>query len=54
MSLINDEQGLILYIRIRVNSLKFFHFWASLVAQLVKNPPTMQETWVRPLVGKIP
>ena len=21
--------------------------WASLVAQLVKNPPTMQETWVR-------
>ena len=20
--------------------------WASLVAQLVKNPPTMQETWV--------
>ena len=24
--------------------------WTSLVAQLVKNPPTMQETWV----GKIP
>ena len=23
--------------------------WASLVAQLVKNPPAMQETWVRPL-----
>ena len=23
--------------------------WASLVAQLVKNPPTMQETWVRSL-----
>ena len=21
--------------------------WASLVAQLVKNPPTMQETWVQ-------
>ena len=21
--------------------------WASLVAQLVKNPPAMQETWVR-------
>ena len=21
--------------------------WASLVAQLVKNPPVMQETWVR-------
>ena len=23
--------------------------WASLRAQLVKNPPTMQETWVRSL-----
>ena len=28
--------------------------WASLVAQLVKNPPAMQETPVRFLVGKIP
>ena len=23
--------------------------WASLVAQLVKNPPSMKETWVRSL-----
>ena len=23
--------------------------WASLVAQLVENPPAMQETWVRSL-----
>ena len=23
--------------------------WASLVAQLVKNPPVMQETWVQSL-----
>ena len=23
--------------------------WASLIAQLVKNPPTMCETWVRPM-----
>ena len=23
--------------------------WASLVAQLIKNPPAMQETWVRSL-----
>ena len=23
--------------------------WASLVAQLVKNPPAMWETWVQPL-----
>ena len=28
--------------------------WASLVAQLVKNPPAMQETWVYSWVGKIP
>ena len=28
--------------------------WASLVAQLVKNPPAMWETWVRSLVRKIP
>ena len=25
------------------------HSWASLVAQLVKNPPAMQETWVQTL-----
>ena len=23
--------------------------WASLVAQMVKNPPVMQETWIRSL-----
>ena len=28
--------------------------WASLVAQLVKNLPAMQETWVQSLVGKMP
>ena len=28
--------------------------WASLVAQMVKNPPAMQETWVQCRVGKIP
>ena len=27
---------------------------ASLVAQLVKNPPAMRETWFNPWVGKIP
>ena len=27
----------------------FQYSWASLIAQMVKNPPTMQETWVRPL-----
>ena len=29
-------------------------FWASLVAQLLKNLPAMLETWVDPWVGKIP
>ena len=28
--------------------------WASLVAQLVKNPPSMWETWVRSLGGEDP
>ena len=28
--------------------------WASLVAQLVKNPPAVWETWFDPWVGKIP
>ena len=28
--------------------------WASLVAQLVKNLPAMQETWVRFLVWEVP
>ena len=26
--------------------------WASLVAQLVKNPPAMRETWLRSLGGE--
>ena len=26
-----------------------WYSWASLVAQMVKNPPAMQETWVRSL-----
>ena len=28
--------------------------WASLVAQTIKNPPAMWETWVRPLVWEDP
>ena len=28
--------------------------WASLVAQLVKNPPAMQETWVQSLGWELP
>ena len=28
--------------------------WASLVAQLVKNPPAMRETWVQSLGWKDP
>ena len=29
-------------------------FITSLVVQMVKNPPALQETWVRSLVGKMP
>ena len=35
----------------------FLIYWvvrASLVAQLVENPPAMWETWINPWVGKIP
>ena len=32
----------------------FQYSWASLVAQMVKNPPAMRETWVQSLGGKIP
>ena len=28
--------------------------WASLVVQLVKNPPAMQETWVQSLAWEAP
>ena len=28
--------------------------WASLIAQLVKNPPAMQETWVQYLGWEYP
>ena len=50
----------------KVQSLVFFPFylsvllptllriWASLVAQLVKNPPAMWETWVRSLSWEDP
>ena len=32
----------------------FQYSWASLVAQAVKNPPALWETWVQSVVGKIP
>ena len=36
------------------NAFSWIKYWASLIAQLIKNPPAMQETSVRFLVGKIP
>ena len=30
-----------------------WYIWGSLIAQLVKNPPAMQETWFNSWVGKI-
>ena len=32
----------------------FQYFWASLVAQLVKNTPVMQEAWIRSVGWKDP
>ena len=34
----------------------YYHYllWASLVAQMVKNPPAMRETWVQSLGWKDP
>ena len=33
----------------KFNFIEVYFLWASLVAQLVKNPPAMRETWVRSL-----
>ena len=40
---------LVIYLIPSINSV-----WASLVAQPVKNPPAMWETWVRSLGGEDP
>ena len=33
-------------VREKLDLVKSMLFWASLVAQMVKNPPAVQETWV--------
>ena len=35
-------------------TIDFHNYWASLVAQLVKNPPAVQKTWVPSLGGDDP
>ena len=32
---------------IQDNKYKTFEYWASSVAQMIKNPPAMQKTWVQ-------
>ena len=39
---------------IRILRATFYLSWASLVAQLVKNSPAMQETWVQSLSWEDP
>ena len=34
--------------------IQFITVWASLVAQMIKDPPAMQETWVRSLSWEDP
>ena len=41
------ESVIILYMYIYIHNC--IYTWASVVAQLVKNPPVMWETWVRSL-----
>ena len=46
--------GLYKYARARACVCMCVCVWASLVAQLVKKPSAMQETWFDSWVGKIP
>ena len=39
---------------ISIETIRFLQYWAFPVAQLVKNPPSMWETWVWSLVWKDP
>ena len=38
-----------IYIYTHTHTHTHTYIWASLVAQLVKNPPAMKQTWVRSL-----
>ena len=42
------------FLRPRLKTGRLSFFLPSVVAQLVKNPPAMQETWVRSLVWEDP
>ena len=42
------------FVKIRVWPLAYIYLWASLVAQMIKHLPTMQENWVRSLGWKDP
>ena len=42
------------YMPTYLNIYLYLYIWASLVAQKVKNPLVMRETWVDLWVGKIP
>ena len=53
------KSSLVVLKGLKLVSFSLFHTsivlpWPSFVAQLVKNPPAVQETWVYPWVGKIP
>ena len=43
-----------MYVYIHIHTYIRIHIWASLVAQMVKNLPTVQETWVQSLGGEDP
>ena len=43
-----------LFLKVYLIMYPYQYIRASLVAQIIKNLPAMQETWVHPWIGKIP
>ena len=44
-----NTNAMVIWLWLYMVNTRLWSFRASLVAQLVKNPPAMQETWVRSL-----
>ena len=49
-----EERGVLHHRENTTMFLGAFEFWVSLVAQMIKNLPPMQETWVRSLAWENP
>ena len=51
--MVEEEDKISLDVR-KVSRLLIYDTWTSLVVQMVKNLPAMQETWVIPGLGRSP